>query len=98
MKKANESLQNFSGYGKSNGVSNANLLSQFLPSFGSLDGGVKNNPFLQVLTQAMPSLRNIPVMNTLIPQSSEKVSGAFFDLNNPQLNTALEKVYKFFLI
>ena len=53
----------------------------FLPSFTS-PGNAGNANFLQALTQAMPSLRNIPAMNNFIPKGTQR--STLFDSNNPQ--------------
>lgn len=90
MAKTNETMQAFN-FGDISG--NRNVLSQFLPS---LTGSSGNNPanfqFLQALTQAMPSLKNIPGLNTLLPEGVNRAAGSLFDSNNPQLH-ALEKVF-----
>lgn len=81
---------NLSNLGDVNGKSS---LSQFLPSLTGSGGNGVNSQILQALTQAMPSLRNIPGINTLIPEGANREAGSLFNSNNPQLH-ALEKVFK----
>lgn len=94
MTRANETLVNSMqslGFGKSysntnQNQQNQNLFLRLLPSLGaSVSGGLESIPLLHSITQAMPSLREIPGLNVLTQKNT--LSG------NKRLDSAIEQVY-----